>query len=268
MSISPLTKVLFVAHREEKAPFLKYIQEQGIVQITELAQRDVRESFPELTREDSGKLNDLVTLTSQIDFAINFLAPYKNKKSIKPAFPGGGLKSTAELKSLADSVKIKKIIDTVFQLNRDLSEARNQITRLESIEGTFDRWLSLDAPIESLKETASAYQMLFMIFRVEQNAIEEQLNRVGNLHVLTPVSVSPNYSYYHFICHKDKKAAYEDVLTKLGAERESLPDYKGTYKQAHNTIEKEIKAIKDKIASLEVKAAEVAQEHERLESPL
>jgi V/A-type H+/Na+-transporting ATPase subunit I len=266
VSISPLTKVLFLAHREEKAPFLKYIQEQGIVQITELAQPDVRESFPELVRENSGKLNDLVTLTSQIDFAINFLAPYKNKKTIKPAFTDWGLKSTADLKSLAESVKVKKIIDTVFQLNRDLSEARNQITRLESIEGTFDRWLSLDAPIETLKETGFTYQMLFMIFRVEQKTIEEQLNGVGNLHVLTPVSVSPNYSYYHFICHKDKRAAYEDVLTKLGAERETLPDYKGTYKQAHNTIEKEIKAIKDKIASVEVKAAEVAQEHERLKA--
>lgn len=266
MSISPLTKVLFVAHREEKAPFLKYIQEQGVVQITELAQRDVRESFPELAREDSGKLNDLVTLTSQIDFAINFLAPYRNKKSVKPAFSDRGLKSTADLKSLADSVQVKKIIDRVFQLNRDLSEARNQITRLESIEGTFDRWLGIDAPIESLKETASTYQMLFMIFRVDQKTIEEQLNVVGDLHSLTPVSVSPNYSYYHFVCHKEKRTAYEDVLTKLGAERETLPDYTGTYKQAHNTIEKEIKAIKDKIALLEAKAAEAAQDHERLQA--
>jgi len=266
VSISPLTKVLFIAHREERTPFLKYIQEQGVVQITELAQRDVRESFPDLSREDSGKLNDLVTLTSQIDFSINFLSPYKNKKSINPAFPGTGLRTTADLKSLADSVNIKKIIDTVFRLNRDLSEARNQVTRLESIEGTFDNWLGLEAPIESLKETASTYQMLFMIFRVERKAIEEQLDGVGDLHVLTPISISPNYSYYHFVCHKDKRAAYEEVLTRLGAERETLPDYTGTFSQAHKKIEKEIRTVKDTIASLEAEAVKLAGERERLQA--
>jgi V/A-type H+-transporting ATPase subunit I len=266
VSISPLSKVLFVAHRDEKLPLLRYIQEQGVVQITELSQQYIRESFPEMSREDSGNLNDLVTLTSQIDFSINFLAPYKNKKLMKPAFPDRGLRSTADLTSLAESVNVKEIVDSVFHLNRELSEARSQITRLESTESTFDRWLTLDVPIKDLRETAHAGQTLFMIFRVDQQTIEKELNTVGETYVLTPISVSPNYSYFHFICHKDKKPAYDDVLTKLGAERESLPEYTGTFSQAHEAIEKEILAIKKRIASLETEASSLGSEVERLQA--
>ncbi len=265
MSIKPVTKVLFVVHRDEKNPFLKFIQEQGTVQITELAQQDVRTAFPELAKEDSRKLNDLVALSSQIDFAINFLSPYAAKKSLASALTPKGLKNMGDLSSLAESVDIRGILDKVMHLSRELSEARSQITKLESSKDTFIPWLGLDVPIENLRDTRKVHQMLFMIFKVTTEELVGQLNSCGDSYVLTPVSISPNYSYYHFVCHTDDRAAFDEVLAKLGAERESLPEFTGTFKKAFDHQEHEIAEIKKRIASLEENARLLAAEKERLE---
>ncbi len=265
MSIKPITKVLFVVHRDEKDPFLKFIQEQGTVEITELAQQDVRTAFPGLSRENSSKLNDLVALTSQIQLAIDFLSPYAAKKSFISALTPKSPKGTGDLSSLAGSVDIRETLGEVMDVSHKLSEARNQIAKLESAGDTLVPWLGLDAAVESLGDTKKVHQMLFMIFKVTTEELAGALNACGDTYVLTPVSVSPNFSYYHFVCHADVRADFDEVLTKLGAQREGLPEFKGTFRQGFEDLKREIGEVRKGITGLEQNARALAEGKERLE---
>jgi V/A-type H+-transporting ATPase subunit I len=265
VSIKPITKVLFVVHRDEKGSFLKFIQEQGTVQITELAHQDVRAAFPGLSRDNSKKLNDLVALTSQIEFAIGFLSPYADKKSLVSAMVPKGLKNTGDLSSLAGSVDIRGILESVMKVSRELSEAKSRITKLESAGDTLVPWLGLDVPVEGLRDSKKVHQMLFMIFKVTSKELLQELNSYGDTYVLTPVSVSTNYSYYHFVCHADDRMAFDEVLAGLGAQREGLPEFKGTFREGFENHTHEIRETRKRIADLEQNARSLAGEKERLE---
>jgi V/A-type H+-transporting ATPase subunit I len=266
VSIKPITKVLFVVHRDEKSSFLKFVQEQGTVQITELAQQDVRAAFPGLCKENSRKLNDLVALTSQIELAIGFLSPYAAKRSLVTAMTPRGLRSTGDLSSLADSVDIREILESVMRVSRGLSEARSRIAKLESAGDTLVPWLGLDAPVESIRDSKKVHQMLFVIFRVTTKELLSEMNSCGDTYALTPVSVSPNYSYYHFVCHADDRTAFNEVLAKLGAQREGLPEFEGTFKEGFEDHRREIREIGKRIADLEKNARMLAGEKEHLEA--
>jgi V/A-type H+-transporting ATPase subunit I len=265
VSISPLTKVLFVVHRDEKLPFLKFIQELGKVQITELEQKEVRTVFPELNRENSGRLNDLVALTSQIEFCIDFLSSHTPKKSILSALSPRELKKVDDLASVAKTADVKDIIDRVMHLSREISETRNTITKLDSAQDTFLPWRSLDVPIERLRDTRNVHQMLFMIFKVSKEEVRKQLNAVEKDYVLTSVSQGPDYSYYHFVCHKDDQDVFNDVLSKLGAERETLPEFTGTYRAAYEANNREIETLKKSVSDVEAEARVIASQKARLE---
>jgi V/A-type H+/Na+-transporting ATPase subunit I len=266
VSIKPITKALFVVHRDEKSSFLKFVQEQGTVQITELAQQDVRAAFPGLCKENSRKLNDLMALTSQIELAIGFLSPYAAKRSLVTAMTPRGPRSTGDLSSLADSMDIREILESVMRVSRELSEARSRITRLESAGDTLVPWLGLDAPVESIRDSKKVHQMLFVIFRVTTKDLLSELNSFGDTYALTPVSVSPNYSYYHFVCHADDRMAFNEVLAKLGAQREGLPEFEGTFKEGFEDHRREIREIGKRIADLEKNARMLAGEKEHLEA--
>jgi V/A-type H+-transporting ATPase subunit I len=265
VSISPLTKVLFVVHSDEKSSFLKFVQELGKVQITELELKEVRAAFPELNRVDSTKLNELVALTSQIEFCIDFLSPYASRKSLLSALSPRGLKSVDDLAKLAKSTDVTGIVDRVMRFSRELSEAKNTITKLESARDTYLPWLSLDVPIERLKDTSRIHQMLFMIFKLPEQDLRGKLDAVKKDYVLSSVSRGPDYSYYHFICHRDDRETFDEVLSKLGAERETLPEFTGTYKAALDTNNREITELRKKVSEIEADVRVIAAEKGRLE---
>ncbi len=263
MSISPLTKLLVVVHRDERTPLLAFIQERGVMQITELTQGTVLAAFPELAREDSGRLNDLVALTSQIDFAITFLLPYAKKKSILAALSPEVLRSAADLRSLAEEADVRNLVDEALTLSRELSETGNKITKLESTRDALGPWLSLDLPIEDLRDNSFVRQMLFMIFKVPLDTVTSRLDGVGDTHVLTPLATGPDYSYYHFLCWAGDSAAYEEALAGLGAEKETPPDRTGTYREVYRALRREIADLEGKYRALEHKARTLATQTDR-----
>ena len=266
MTISSLSKAIFFVHRNEKQSFLKFIQERGVVEISEVSQEDLTRAFPELTNEDSPELNDLVALTSQIDFALNFLKTYSEKKPPLSFLNPKPMQSTYDLTSLAEEYDINDVVEKVQRLNREITENKNQVTKLESLKDIYQPWLDISANIEDLKETKSVYQTLFMIYKFPKETLEAELDEAGNTHVVTLISEGTNYSYYHFACHKDDLSVYDEVLAKVEAEKETLPDSTGTFKDADKELEEEISELKREIAELEDEARKIAKDREKLET--
>ena len=266
MTISKFSKILFIIHKDERESFLKYLQERGVVEITELKEKNVVETFPELGREDSKNLNDLVALTSQIDFAINFLKPYEKKRSPLSFLSPKGMKSTQDLAYLANRYNVKGVLDKVSRLNREITENKNQIAKLEAAAESLTPWLDIDVKIDDLRDTKNVFQILFMIYKFPREKIEEALTEAGDSHVLTPVSQETNYSYYHFVCHKDDRQVYEEALASIEIEKETLPDFPGTFKSALKKLQKEIDVLKKKDEKLKNEASVIAAERDKLES--
>jgi V/A-type H+-transporting ATPase subunit I len=266
LTISKISKILFIIHKDERESFLKYLQERGVVEITELKEKSVVETFPELGRKDSQNLNDLVALTSQIDFAINFLKTYEKKKSPLSFLSPKGIKSTHDLAYLANKYNIKGVLDKVSRLNREITENRNQIAKLEAAADSLEPWLNIDVKIEDLKDTKNVFQTLFMIYKFPREKIDAEFEKAGDTHVLTLISEETNYSYYHFTCHKDDCHAYEEAFANIEAEKETLPDFSGTFKSALKKLQKEIDALKKKDEKLKDEASVLADEREKLET--
>ncbi|MBN1572611.1 MAG: V-type ATP synthase subunit I [Deltaproteobacteria bacterium] len=264
MSISELKKVLFAFHSDERNSLLKLLQKWAVVEISELTEPNVIETFPELAPTDSDRLNDLVALTSQIDFTINFLKPYEKKKPALAFMTPKEMESADDLLSLAKKYNIQKTIDKANRLNREIAENNNQIAKLRSSANVLKPWLSVKAPIADLSETKNVYQTLFMIYKMPRERIGEVLNEAGNTHIITLIFEGANYSYYHFACHKEDRPTYEEALASIEAEKEALPETSGTFKDVLKKTEKEVTSLKNRGEKLMAEAEALAADAEKL----
>ncbi|MBN1880697.1 MAG: V-type ATP synthase subunit I [Deltaproteobacteria bacterium] len=263
MSISDLSKVLFVIHNHEREPFLKFIQKRGVVEISELSQPEVKEAFGDLFRADSDRLNDLVALTSQIDFTLQFLKPYGNKKSFMAPKEQKGVE---DLSLLAERFPTRDVIERAGRLNREINENKNQITKLESTADVYRPWLCIDTPISSLRETKHVYQTLFMIYKTPASEVERVMEETGNTHVLTRICAIGDYTYFHFACHQEDRTAYDEALAKIEAEKESLPDADGTFENLVKELEREITELTARGEEQEGEARSLAEKTGDLEA--
>ncbi|MEJ2067634.1 MAG: V-type ATP synthase subunit I, partial [Deltaproteobacteria bacterium] len=266
LSISELKKVLFAFHSDERGSLLKFLQKWAVVEISELTEPNVIETFPGLKPADSERLNDLVALTSQIDFAINFLKPYEQKKPALSFMTPKEMESTEDLQKLAKKYNISKAIETANRLNREIAENKNQIVKLESSANVLTPWLSIKSPIADLMDTKNVYQTLFMIYKMPCEKIKEELDKAGDTHTITFVHEGTNYSYCHFACLKADRPAYEEVLALIEAEKDALPETTGTFMHALKKIEKEIAKLEKKGEKLEKEAESLASDMEKLKS--
>ncbi len=257
---------MFAFHSDERSSLLKLLQKWSVVEISELTEPNVLETFPELTPADSERLNDLVALTSQIDFAINFLKPYEQKKPALAFLTPKEMESTEDLVSLAKKYNVQKAIDAVNRLNREITENSNQITKLESSANVLKPWLTIKAPIADLMDTKNVYQTLFMIYKMPCEIIREELDKAGDTHVITFVHEGTNYSYCHFACHKADRPAYEEALAAIEAEKETLPETSGTFKDALRKVEKEIASLKKKGEKFKAEAESLASDMDKLKA--
>ena len=263
MSISDLSKVLFVIHNHEREPFLKFIQKRGVVEISELTQIEVKEAFGDLFRADSDRLNDLVALTSQIDFTLQFLKPYGGKK---PLMAEKERKGVEDLALLAERFPIRDVIERAGRLNREITENKNQITKLESSADVYRPWIPIHTPISDLRETKHVYQTLFMIYKTPTEEVAKALDEAGDTHVLTKTCAAGDYTYYHFACHQENRTAYDEALAKIEAEKESLPDVDGTFEDLVGDLEREITELTAKGEALEAEARSLAEKRADIEA--
>ena len=263
MSISDLSKALFVIHNHEREPFLKFIQKRGVVEISELSHPEVRETFGDLFRTDSDRLNDLVALTSQIDFTLQFLKPYGDKK---PLMAQRERKGVEDLSLLAEGFPIRDIIEQAGRLNREITENKNQIIKLESTADVYRPWLCIDSPISDLRESKHVYQTLFMIYKTPDDEVERALDEAGDTHVITKACVDGDYAYYHFACHQENRAAYDEALAKIEAEKESLPDVDGTFEDLVGDLEREIAEHTTRGEELDAEARKLAEKRSDIEA--
>jgi len=263
VSISDLSKALFVIHNHEREPFLKFIQKRGVVEISELSHPEVRETFGDLFRTDSDRLNDLVALTSQIDFTLQFLKPYGDKK---PLMAQRERKGVEDLSLLAEGFPIRDIIEQAGRLNREITENKNQIIKLESTADVYRPWLCIDSPISDLRESKHVYQTLFMIYKTPDDEVERALDEAGDTHVITKACVDGDYAYYHFACHQENRAAYDEALAKIEAEKESLPDVDGTFEDLVGDLEREIAEHTARGEGLEAEARKLAEKRSDIEA--
>jgi len=263
VSISDLSKVLFVIHNHEREPFLKFIQKRGVVEISELTQIEVKEAFGDLFRTDSDRLNDLVAVTSQIDFTLQFLTSYGRKK---PLMAPRERKGVEDLSLLAERFPIRDVIEQAGRLNREITENKNQITKLESTADVYRPWLCIDTPISDLRESKRVYQTLFMIYKTPADEVARALEEVGDTHVLTRTCVDGDYTYYHFACHQENRSAYDEALAKIEAEKESLPDVDGTFEDLVGDLEREIAELTIRGEELETDARMLAEKRDDIEA--
>jgi len=263
VSISDLSKVLFFIHNHEREPFLKFIQKRGVVEISELTHTEVKETFGDLFRTDSDRLNDLVALTAQIDFTLQFLKAYGKKK---PIMAQRERKGVEELALLAERFPIRDVIEQAGRLNREITENKNQITKLESTADMYRPWICLNINISDLRETKHVYQTLFMIYKTPAEEVERVLEEAGDTHVLTRACAAGDYTYYHFACHQDDRTAYDEALAKIEAEKEPLPDADGTFEELVTNLEREIAEFTARGAKLEAEAIALAEKRGDIEA--
>jgi V/A-type H+-transporting ATPase subunit I len=105
-----------------------------------------------------------------------------------------------------------------------------------------------------------------MIYKTPTEEVVTALAEAGDTHVLTKTCVIGDYSYYHFACHQEDRAAYDEALVKIEAEKEALPDVDGAFEDLVADLEREIAGLITGGEEMEAEARALAEKTDEIEA--
>lgn len=236
-----ISKISLVGLENEKTPILKYLMNEGFVQIDDSAHLCDREEFSGVLCSDNAD-SKVVAVNEKIAAckrAIDEITPFAvTKKSMfapKNAFKMLGESSAEEI-----SLKIVEFNDTL----KDIFDAKQVVNTLENSKQLLNNWVSFDAPLENLetKFTKSVVGLLDNSSSVDVLMKEFSKQKIDV--VIKSIKTDEKFNYIFATSHKSDFVACTDIL-----KQNSFSDV--VFNEKTGTISENIKKYEDDILATE-----------------
>lgn len=264
MALAEVKKIRLVAHHHIRSLILDELQQTGWVHITDLQEAPEAEMLGLKGLDVSP--GDISERLGEIDYAMNFLAPYKPpqdwREKLTQAKP---IVTRAQLENTLKENDVKQICHDCRLLDEKLSELLVHISELKvDLEG-LSHWRGISIPVQELVSTK--YVQLELV-KIPQDAREEfagQLEQeVGDMFLLQPVSANHGFCCELLIYLKEYADKVTPVLANYGVEPIELPDIPGTPAEVIAQIEQQVADKTKKQAVLRKQVVALASQYQVL----
>jgi len=149
MSIVQMKKIRLLTHRSVTTDVLRAIQKLGIVEFVEVSDKT------NLTQKEKSAF-EFNYVSSRLDFAIEFLAPYAPKKGKIAQMIEGDREPTTgtHLYEVANSFYYNEIINQAQEIQEKLNNAHAKIKELIEEKELLQEWTGLEQSLATPRETA------------------------------------------------------------------------------------------------------------------
>jgi V/A-type H+-transporting ATPase subunit I len=239
MAIAPMKKVYLVAHNSEREKIVWELQDQGLVQITNLRKKVRPETEADL--QEYGEIHQLQSILSKIRFCLEYISRFEEKS--KSFFSSLVPDRIAISRSVFDRIEEKLSFEEVFEecesLEIKLTQIEAKAAELVKKLRELKFWLPLKMPL-SFAETRSTRVFAGEVLEVELNNLEQNLSEKVPESETEVVSRVGGRAYVIVFCHKERESETLSFLNQAGFKLVTPYEFKGTPAEESRAIREEL----------------------------
>ena len=249
MPIPKMKKVQIIAHKDHKVDLVDRLYELGVVEIQELSEVD------ESTSIDESTVSDIEKRIADLSYAINFLQAFSEKPGLLESFfvPRYKVKKT----DYYDVIKTYDLsfLEIVKEADQNLSEIRNEETRLQTAYEQFLPWANVDIALKDFEAEKTITELVTIP--------KEYLDQLSSLwYVYIQVQGSTERKSWVVMTYlKEYREELDEFLRKVDFQKILLPTgFEGTPREVLEKIKVNMDDIQNKKQVIEKKCSEMARE--------
>jgi V/A-type H+-transporting ATPase subunit I len=264
-----MQKVRLVGHEAERDKILTILQELGVLQISDLTNRNEHERVG--FRPKSLDCNDIEGQLADLRYVLDFMTRYdKEKKGFIQGF--FNLKEHMhpdEIARIAHTYDYRPVCQQARQLDQESIALRSERAQLETLRAELTPWGDLDIPLEQLRSTAMTVVTLGSIPKEELADLTQKLHaQLSGLVVVHKVSEDELSSYIYALVPAEYEELFLKICAECGFERLALPslpsNIRGMPKEILAQIERRLQEIDSRQTQLIQKAEALLAEKRSL----
>lgn len=255
MSLAKMQKIRLIGHDTERDRVLTTLQELGVVQISDLTNKN--EQTLSGFRPKTPSTNELEAKLADLRYALDFLARYDTEKKgfIESFFNLKELIYPEELERIAREYDYRALCQRVRELDQEGIALRAERAQLETRRAELLPWRELPIPLEKLRSTQTTTLILGRLPKEHLSQLQQALqSQLADLVLLQTAGEDETKSYLYAFVLKDSEEVFLKILAEHGGER--LPDFP---QDAHGLPREIIEQIERRLGELDARHAQLAQ---------
>jgi len=264
-----MQKIRLVGHEAERDRVLTTLQELGVVQISDLTNKNEgsRLGF----RPKPPTTNDVELKLAELRYALEFLARYETEKKgfIQSFFNLKDLIRPEEIEKIAQEYDYRALCQRVREFDQEVIALRAERAQLETRRAELLPWRDLPIPLEKLRSTRTT---ALVLGRVPTERANELLNAIrsqlAGLALFQVAGADETSSYLYAFVLKGAEEACVKLLAEHGGERlPDLPeDARGFPKEILDQIERRLHEIDARQEQIAEEARALVSEKPKLQA--
>lgn len=256
MAITPMQKVMIVAHQSQVADLLTAIQDSGVMQILDAERAMVTKEWPELHLE-SRKPRDLEELVARLEKAIGFLDSNAAAPDGTSLFaPRIEVDAGRYRQIISGSEALHLLEETEITQNRLGQLAAERETTRERL-GRLDIWRSFPTPVEELTQLKAASVFVGLIPAQHYASAEEGLAELGA--VIQGVGESETQRACLIVAFESQAAEIGKFLRNHEFETVSFEGLQGTPAEILRRSEARLAQVEEEYETTRLRAVALAE---------
>ncbi|UCF70560.1 MAG: hypothetical protein JSW49_10245 [candidate division WOR-3 bacterium] len=248
MAVLPVEKIQIVVHKSIKEEFVKELQREGIVHISELQ---------ETTLQTSEELN-------RIADALNQIGAYKKRHPLSMFFNMKRSMSYDSFVDLAESYDHTKTAATLEGIKAEREALSTRARQLEDDIALLSPWQPLDTDLESLREFRQTEVLPVAIPGPDILQLIATISEIP--HSFEQVNSAGTLLYCLFFVKKEQSTTLRTRLTELGCEIVDFRSHAGKPAMLVDRFEQELRRIRTRLDELNEHEEDLAEEVLNLEA--
>jgi V/A-type H+-transporting ATPase subunit I len=260
LAVAAMQKVRFLFHDSLKDEVLEELQRTGLVHVTSLEQG--HEQLPEgLIRRGEEGISEQETALSGVEFALDFLAPFEEKKAGLGRLGSSRIEiDEGQYRRLVEEFDPGELVDACRRLDRERSAILAQAAEKEALQEQIQGWLALDIPLERVASTGTVQAAIGSVPAGKMGLLAGRLSEVSELAHLERAGASGTEENGLIFYHQDDQAALEEAeFTERRFSRLT-----GTPAQISQRLEQELGDLEKKLDEIDRQGRQLAAERPQL----
>ncbi len=259
MAIVDMKKFALIAHNRDREMLTKMLQRLGTVEVTDALEADQDSDILELLQRDEGnqqQVSEIEDKLSDIKFAIDLITKYSG---IKRGMLAGKrvLAQDQFMEYISMEGDCRETVDIIKHLDGELTELRNETTRLNNQINQLMPWSDLDMPLNMVGSTRKTIVEMGVIEKDDLEGFKENINEDLPTAYIRIISQVKEENYIILIYHKDDASSIIEIQKQYNFSKlafsgidTTAAQYIQDNKERLNRAEKRRQEIEDKIGGL------------------
>ncbi len=258
MAVVKMNKIAVIGLDRQKESIMSGLMDFGAVELSDQKSRLPGSELESLLAPDEvGKrAAELDAEIARAESALNFLEKYDPAR--EPLFRTRRRVSAAAAEKIRASLSEgKEKTDRITELEERLRQANEEMNRLRQQEALIRPWIGYATPLEMVSTPKAIIHEGVVPAAVDINGLLSELEDFGGI-VAKLINSDRELYYIAFICLKSLEEQILDTLKQKGFSEVYFTGLKGTAADNLRRLSEEMKAVREKINSIEQEAADTA----------